>query len=127
MRILFYISYIASTISKNINPKKEYRIEFRSQLLIYISVTVKHNAQKERATQTVERFIGLYYGIFINKNLSRIASVKVKRNILERRNSTVNTMTSLLSDEHLQALSWEYSRDIEWFHVRTTMSHKSKP
>lgn len=60
---------------------------------------------KERAAQIVKRFIGrLYCGIFINKNLSRVASVKVKRNVLERQNSPVKTMTNHLLRSFLGVL-----------------------
>lgn len=101
------------TISKY--PEKEYRIENFVVNFWHTSLWSRNTMYKERAAQTAKRFIGrLYYSIFINKNLSRVASVKIKRNILERRNSPVKTMKSLFSDEHLLALSWEYSRDIEW-------------
>lgn len=83
---------------------------------------------KEHAPQTAKRFIGrLYFGtIFINKNLSRVASVKIKRNILERRNSPVKTMKSLFFDEHLLTLSWEYSRDIEWSPLEKEMRKRER-
>lgn len=64
----------------------------------------------------------LYY-IFINKNLSRESSAKARRD----RTARVAWWKPWSSSRRRTSSSSFHSRDIEWSHVKTTKSHKSKP